>query len=59
MIQINDLHKSFGDTPVLRGLNLSIEKGEITFIIGRSGGGKSVLIKLIIGLYAFSKRGSV
>jgi len=50
IIQINDLHKSFGDTPVLRGLNLSIEKGEITFIIGRSGGGKSVLIKLIIGL---------
>ncbi|MBW2091788.1 MAG: ABC transporter ATP-binding protein [Deltaproteobacteria bacterium] len=50
MIQIKDLHKTFGDVSVLKGLNLNIEPGQITFIIGRSGGGKSVLIKLIIGL---------
>ncbi|MBW2062045.1 MAG: ABC transporter ATP-binding protein [Deltaproteobacteria bacterium] len=50
MIQIIDLHKSFGDVSVLKGLNLNIAQGKITFVIGRSGGGKSVLIKLIIGL---------
>ncbi len=51
IIQIKDLYKSFGDLTVLKGLNLDIERGKITFIIGRSGGGKSVLIKLIIGLF--------
>lgn len=50
IIQIIDLHKSFGDVSVLKGLNLNIAQGKITFVIGRSGGGKSVLIKLIIGL---------
>ncbi len=50
MIQLIDIHKSFGSNVVLNGLNLSIEKGEVTVIIGRSGGGKSVLLKHIIGL---------
>jgi phospholipid/cholesterol/gamma-HCH transport system ATP-binding protein len=50
MIQLIDVHKSFGDNHVLQGLNLEIEKGETTVIIGRSGGGKSVLLKHIIGL---------
>ncbi len=50
IISIVDLHKSFAGFPVLRGLNLNIERGRITFIIGRSGGGKSVLLKHIIGL---------
>jgi len=50
MIQIRDLHIAFKGVPVLKGLNLDIERDQITFIIGRSGGGKSVLIKLIIGL---------
>jgi len=50
IIQIEDLHKSFAGFPVLKGLNLGIERGRITFIIGRSGGGKSVLLKHIIGL---------
>jgi phospholipid/cholesterol/gamma-HCH transport system ATP-binding protein len=50
MIKLVDVHKSFGDNHVLRGLNLEIDKGKTTVIIGRSGGGKSVLLKHIIGL---------
>lgn len=50
MIQLIDIHKSFGHQHVLRGVNLEIESGKITVIIGRSGGGKSVLLKHIIGL---------
>ena len=50
MIEIVDLHKSFGDNKVLDGVNLTISKGETTTIIGRSGVGKSVLLKHIIGL---------
>ena len=50
MINLADIHKSFGSNVVLNGLNLSIDKGEITVIIGQSGGGKSVLLKHMIGL---------
>lgn len=50
MIKIVNLHKSFGRQHVLRGVNLEIPKGKITFIMGRSGTGKSVLLKHIIGL---------
>lgn len=50
MIQIVDLHKSFGENHVLRGVNLDIESGETIVIIGRSGCGKSVLVKHINGL---------
>ncbi len=50
MIVIEDLHKSFGGNKVLRGLDLTINKGEALTIIGRSGCGKSVLLKHIIGL---------
>ena len=50
MIKIIDLKKYFNSKKVLDGVNLEIEKGKITVIIGRSGEGKSVLIKHIIGL---------
>ena len=50
MIQISDLYKSFGAKNVLQGLNLTIQKGETMVVIGRSGSGKSVLIKHLIGL---------
>jgi len=49
-IKIIDLHKSFGTQNVLDGINLEIEKGKITVIIGKSGGGKTVLLKHLIGL---------
>jgi phospholipid/cholesterol/gamma-HCH transport system ATP-binding protein len=50
MIKLVDLHKSFRSQKVLDGLDLEIEAGKTTVIIGRSGGGKSVLLKHIIGL---------
>ncbi|MGD8306236.1 MAG: ABC transporter ATP-binding protein [Ignavibacteria bacterium] len=50
MIEINGLHKSFGDNHVLKGVDLNIDTGETIVIIGRSGCGKSVLIKHIVGL---------
>ena len=50
MIRVQGLHKSFGSQPVLRGLDLDIATGEIMVVIGRSGGGKSVLLKHLIGL---------
>jgi len=50
MIEIKGLHKSFGALKVLRGVDLQIPKGQITVILGRSGVGKSVLLKHIIGL---------
>lgn len=50
MIEINDLYKGFHGKPVLEGVNLAIQKGETVVIIGRSGCGKSVLLKHIIGL---------
>lgn len=50
MIKFVDIHKSFGQQHVLKGVNLEIEDGKITAIMGKSGGGKSVLLKHIIGL---------
>jgi len=50
MIEIKDLHKSFGKNNVLRGINLNIGTGETIVIIGKSGCGKSVLLKHIVGL---------
>jgi phospholipid/cholesterol/gamma-HCH transport system ATP-binding protein len=50
VIRVQGLHKRFGPQPVLRGLDLDIATGEIMVIIGRSGGGKSVLLKHLIGL---------
>jgi phospholipid/cholesterol/gamma-HCH transport system ATP-binding protein len=52
LIEIVDLHKRFGAEEVLRGVNLAIPANRITAIIGPSGGGKSVLFKLIVGLLA-------
>ena len=50
MIEIKNLKKSFGSKQVLKGVNLNIEKGRTTVVIGASGCGKSVLLKHIIGL---------
>ncbi len=53
MIRITDLHKSFGDNHVLRGFNLSLHRGENVVILGKSGSGKSILIKCIVGLIKY------
>ena len=50
MIRLVNVNKSFRGRPVLQDLNLTIPGGQTTVIIGRSGGGKSVLLKHIIGL---------
>ena len=50
MIQIEHLYKSFGDLTVLQDINLEIHDGETIAIIGRSGSGKSVLMKHMVGL---------
>jgi phospholipid/cholesterol/gamma-HCH transport system ATP-binding protein len=50
MIEVRDLQKSFGSHEILDGVSFRIEKGESVVIIGRSGGGKSVLLKHLIGL---------
>lgn len=50
VITIRDLYKSFGDLHILRGVNMDLFKGENLVVLGRSGTGKSVLIKIIVGL---------
>lgn len=50
VIQIKDLSKSFGDLHVLKGVDLTLHKSENLVILGRSGTGKSVMIKIISGL---------
>lgn len=50
VIHIRDLHKSFGSLDILKGVNLDVYTGENMVVLGRSGAGKSVLIKMIVGL---------
>jgi len=50
MIEVRDLKKSFGSHSILDGVNFQIHKGESVVIIGRSGGGKSVLLKHLVAL---------
>jgi len=51
MIQIRNIYKSFGNKPVLRGINLDIRDSETMVILGSSGQGKTVLLKHIVGLF--------
>lgn len=55
MIEMKDVHKSFGSNEVLKGVNLRVEKGESMVIIGGSGSGKSVLLKSVLGLVKHDK----
>jgi len=50
VIDIRDLHKSFGNKQVLKGINLSVKRGENVVILGKSGQGKSVMIKCVVGM---------
>ena len=50
MIEINDVHKSFGALQVLKGISLNVEKGEVISVIGSSGSGKSTLLNCINAL---------
>ncbi|MDX5325205.1 MAG: ATP-binding cassette domain-containing protein [Bacteroidota bacterium] len=51
MIRVEGIYKSFGDTEVLKGIDTTFEKGKTNLIIGRSGSGKTVFLKCILGLY--------
>jgi len=50
VLVLRDVHKSFGAQPVLDGISLNVVRGETLTVLGRSGTGKSVLLRLIIGL---------
>ncbi|HSI70426.1 MAG TPA: ATP-binding cassette domain-containing protein [Gillisia sp.] len=58
VLRITNLHKGFGDLKVLNGFNLELYKGENLVIMGKSGSGKSVMIKCLVGLMA-PDRGTV
>lgn len=51
MIKVKDLHKSFDDLEVLKGVNTEFEKGKTNLIIGQSGSGKTVFLKCLLGLF--------
>ncbi len=50
MIKINGIYKSFGNTPVLKNITAEFKPGKTNLIIGKSGAGKTVLLKLLVGL---------
>ncbi|MAU16944.1 MAG: ABC transporter ATP-binding protein [Muricauda sp.] len=52
VVRIQDLYKSFGDNHVLNGFNMVLHKGENLVVMGKSGSGKSVMIKCLVGLIA-------
>ena len=50
MLSVHEVHVAYGSTPVLQGVSLTVQAGEIVSIIGRNGAGKTTLIKTMIGL---------
>lgn len=55
MIEVNDLEKGFGDTPVLKGISAKFIPGKTNLIIGTSGSGKTVFLKSLVGLHEIDR----
>ena len=55
MIEVKDLHKSFGDAHILKGISTAFEKGKTNLIIGQSGSGKTVFLKCLLGLFDYEE----
>ncbi|WP_336070680.1 ATP-binding cassette domain-containing protein [Mesoflavibacter sp. CH_XMU1404-2] len=58
MIEVKNLHKSFGDAHILKGISTTFEKGKTNLIIGQSGSGKTVFLKCLLGLFNY-EQGSI
>ena len=57
-LEVNDLYKSFGKTEVLKGINFTLEKGEVLSILGSSGGGKTTLLRCL-NFLEFAEKGTI
>jgi len=55
MIELNNIHKYFGERHILKGISLIFEQGKTNLIIGQSGSGKTVLLKSIVGLHGIDE----
>ncbi len=55
MIEVKNIHKSFGDTHILKGVSTTFEKGKTSLVIGQSGSGKTVFLKCLLGLFSPEK----
>lgn len=55
MLELQNIHKRYGATEILRGVSLSVDKGEVCVLLGPSGGGKSTLLRMINGLETFDE----
>lgn len=58
MIEVNNVHKSFGDAHILKGISTTFEKGKTSLVIGQSGSGKTVFLKCLLGLFQ-PEKGSI
>ncbi|MBJ7881895.1 ABC transporter ATP-binding protein [Gelidibacter salicanalis] len=58
MIEVNDIHKSFGGSEILKGISTTFEKGKTNLVIGQSGSGKTVFLKTLLGLFT-PEKGSI
>lgn len=55
MIEVNNIHKSFGNAHILKGISTTFEKGKTSMVIGQSGSGKTVFLKCLLGLFSPEK----
>ncbi len=55
MIEVKNLHKSFGDVEILKSISTTFEKGKTNLIIGQSGSGKTILLKCLLGLFTYDE----